>query len=155
MADFVVLATADWDHRLWTNKQHTALSLKRAGHRVLYIESLGLRPPRADRQDGQRIVKRLRRMFKPPRKVEPGLWVWSPMVIPGGSRGLLLRINRLLIRSALELILWGLRFRSPLLWTYNPLTSRYLPLKRCAGSFNRSMFSGAVYHCVDRIHAQP
>ena len=155
MADFVVLATADWDHRLWTNKQHTALSLKRAGHRVLYIESLGLRPPRADRQDGQRIVKRLRRMFKPPRKVEQGLWVWSPMVIPGGSRGLLLRINRLLIKSALALILWGLRFRSPLLWTYNPLTSRYLPLKRCAGSFNRSMFSGAVYHCVDRIHAQP
>ena len=27
MADFVVLATADWDHPLWTNKQHTALSL--------------------------------------------------------------------------------------------------------------------------------
>ena len=27
MADFVVLATADWDHPLWTNKQHTALTL--------------------------------------------------------------------------------------------------------------------------------
>ena len=31
MADFVVLATADWDHPLWTNKQHTALTLAAAG----------------------------------------------------------------------------------------------------------------------------
>ncbi|QNJ01881.1 glycosyltransferase [Synechococcus sp. PROS-U-1] len=155
MADFVVLATADWDHRLWTNKQHTALSLQRAGHRVLYIESLGLRPPRADRQDSQRIVKRLRRMFRPPRQVEPGLWVWSPMVIPGGTRGVLLHINRVLFSSALGWILRGLRFRSPLLWTYNPLTGRYLNLKRRAGTSKPSMFSAAVYHCVDRIHAQP
>ena len=155
MADFVVLATADWDHRLWTNKQHTALSLQRAGHRVLYIESLGLRPPRADRQDRQRIVKRLRRMFRPPRQVEPGLWVWSPMVIPGGTRGVLLHINRVLFSSALGWILRGLRFRSPLLWTYNPLTGRYLNLKRRAGTSKPSMFSAAVYHCVDRIHAQP
>jgi glycosyltransferase involved in cell wall biosynthesis len=155
MADFVVLATADWDHRLWTNKQHTALSLRRAGHRVLYIESLGLRPPRADRQDLQRIVKRLRRMFSPPRQVEPGLWVWSPMVIPGGTRGGLLHINRVLFSSALGWILRGLRFRSPLLWTYNPLTCRYLKLKRRAGTSKPSMFSAAVYHCVDRIHAQP
>ena len=155
MADFVVLATADWDHRLWTNKQHTALSLQRAGHRVLYIESLGLRPPRADRQDRQRIVKRLRRMFRPPRQVEPGLWVWSPMVIPGGTRGVLLHLNRVLFSSALAWILRGLRFRSPLLWTYNPLTGRYLNLKRRAGTSKPSMFSAAVYHCVDRIHAQP
>ena len=155
MADFVVLATADWDHRLWTNKQHTARSLHRAGHRVLYIESLGLRPPRADRQDRQRIIKRLRRMFRPPRQVEPGLWVWSPMVIPGGTRGMLMRINRVVFSTALAWVLRRLRFHAPLLWTYNPLTGRYLNLKRRAGSSTSSMFSAAVYHCVDRIHAQP
>ena len=155
MADFVVLATADWDHRLWTNKQHTALSLHRAGHRVLYIESLGLRPPRADRQDRQRIVKRLRRMFNPPRQVEPGLWIWSPMVIPGGTRGMLMRINRLLFSGSLAWVIRRLRFRSPLLWTYNPLTGRYLNLKRRAAASTSSMFSAAIYHCVDRIHAQP
>ena len=155
MADFVVLATADWDHRLWTNKQHTALALQRAGHRVLYIESLGLRPPRADRQDRQRIIKRLRRMFRSPRQVEPGLWVWSPMVIPGGTRGVLLRINRVLFGSALSWVLRSLRFRCPLLWTYNPLTGCYLNLRRRGGAAKASMFSGGVYHCVDRIHAQP
>ena len=155
MPDIVLLSTADWDHPLWTNKQHTALSLHRAGHRVLYIESLGLRPPRADRQDRQRIVKRLRRMFSPPRQVESGLWIWSPMVIPGGTRGVLMRINRVLFSGALAWVLRRLRFRSPLLWTYNPLTGRYLNLKRRPAAWSSSMFSAAVYHCVDRIHAQP
>ena len=155
MADFVVLATADWDHRLWTNKQHTARSLHRAGHRVLYVESLGLRPPRADRQDRQRIIKRLRRMVRPPRQVKPGLWVWSPMVIPGGTRGVLLRINRVLFGGALSWVLRRLRFRRPILWTYNPLTGRYLNLRQPGATSKSPMFSGAVYHCVDRIHAQP
>ena len=27
MADVVLLATADWDHPLWTNKQHVAVAL--------------------------------------------------------------------------------------------------------------------------------
>ena len=155
MADIVLLSTADWDHPLWTNKQHTALSLHRAGHRVLYIESLGLRPPRVDRQDRQRIIKRLRRMFSPPRQVESGLWIWSPMVIPGGTRGVWMRINRMLFSGALASVLRRLRFRSPLLWTYNPLTARYLNLKRRSAASTSSMFSAAVYHCVDRIHAQP
>ena len=43
MADVILLSTADWDHPLWTNKQHLAVSLADAGHRVLYIDSLGVR----------------------------------------------------------------------------------------------------------------
>jgi hypothetical protein len=49
MADFVVLSTADWDHPLWTNKQHVAVSLAGLGHRVVYVDSLGLRPARPGR----------------------------------------------------------------------------------------------------------
>ena len=68
MADFVVLATADWDHPLWTNKQHTALTLAAAGHRVLYVESLGIRPPRVGAADRTRIYRRLRRLLQLPRQ---------------------------------------------------------------------------------------
>ena len=68
MADFVVLATADWDHPLWTNKQHTAITLAEAGHRVLYVESLGIRPPRVGAADRLRIARRLRRMLQFPRQ---------------------------------------------------------------------------------------
>ena len=146
MADFIVLATADWDHPLWTNKQHTAVSLVALGHRVLYVESLGLRPPRKGLADLSRILKRLRRVARPPRQVQPGLWVWSPLVLPGASRPLAQRLNRLLVRRGLELAHRWLGFQDPILWTYNPLTLDVLPL----GSFG-----GCVYHCVDRIQAQP
>ena len=78
MADFVLLATADWDHQLWTNKQHTALTLAAAGHRVLYVESLGIRPPRAGASDRTRIVRRLRRMMQLPRQRRERLLVLSP-----------------------------------------------------------------------------
>jgi glycosyltransferase involved in cell wall biosynthesis len=146
MADFVVLATADWDHPLWTNKQHTALSLVEHGHRVLYVESLGLRPPRASTSDGLRIVRRLQRMLRPPRQVRPNLWVWSPAVLPGGIHGHALVLNRGLCRAGLTVALRLLRFHHPLLWTYNPLTRLYLALND---------FSSSVYHCVDSIQDQP
>ena len=41
--NIILISTADWNHPLWTNKQHVSLSLANAGFRVLYVESLGLR----------------------------------------------------------------------------------------------------------------
>ena len=146
MADFVVLATADWDHPLWTNKQHTALTLAAAGHRVLYVESLGIRPPRVGAADRTRIVRRLRRLLQLPRKRRDRLWVWSPPVLPGGHGGLALQINRCLLRGGLELACRWLGFKNLILWTYNPLTTLYLDPGR---------FQSSVYHCVDRIQDQP
>ena len=64
MADFVILSTADWDHPLWTNKQHVACSLAELGHRVLYVDSLGLRGPRVDKTDSGRIWRRLKADLK-------------------------------------------------------------------------------------------
>lgn len=146
MADFVVLATADWDHPLWTNKQHTAQALVAEGHRVLYVESLGLRPPRVGAADRTRILRRLRRMVQPPRRRQQRLWVWSPPVLPGGNQGLALAFNRLALQLGLTIARRLLGFQQPLLWTYNPLTLLYLDLKQ---------FSGSIYHCVDRIQDQP
>ena len=146
MADFVVLATADWDHPLWTNKQHTALTLAAAGHRVLYVESLGIRPPRVGAADRTRIVRRLRRMFQLPRQRRERLWVWSPPVLPGGHSGGALCFNRRVLQAGLLLARSWLGFTNPILWTYNPLTTRYL---------DPEVFAGSVYHCVDRIQEQP
>ena len=146
MADFIVLATADWDHPLWTNKQHTAVSLAALGHRVLYVESLGLRPPRKGTADLPRILKRLRRVARPPRQVQRGIWVWSPLVLPGASHPLARRLNRVLVRGGLQLMRRWLGLQNSILWTYNPLTLEVLSL---------TSFAASVYHCVDRIQAQP
>ena len=98
MADIVLLSTADWDHPLWTNKQHVACALAAEGERVLYVESLGLRSVQVKSQDFRRILRRLFLGLRFLRSVRPGIWVLSPLVLPGGSHGLALRLNRLMVR---------------------------------------------------------
>ena len=146
MADIVLLSTADWDHPLWTNKQHVACSLAAEGERVLYVESLGLRSVQAKSQDFSRILRRLLLGLRFVRQVRPGIWVLSPLVLPGGSHGVALRLNRLMLRCSVSIACWVLRFRSPWLWTYNPLTLLYLPLKG---------FALSIYHAVDAVQEQP
>jgi glycosyltransferase involved in cell wall biosynthesis len=155
MADITLLATADWDHPLWTNKQHVACTLVQLGHRVLYVESLGLRPPRAGPRapaavqaasDRRRIWRRLRHGLRPPRQVRPGLWVWSPLVLPGAQGGWPLRGNRLMLRLGLAAWRRLLGLRADWLWTYNPMTLAVL---------DPDPWRLLIYHCVDAIQNQP
>ena len=144
--DITLLATADWDHPFWTNKQHVAVSLVDLGHRVLYLDSLGLRPPTLAARDRGRLWRRLRRCLAGPRQVRHGLWVVAPLQLPLRAGDRVDRCNRLLLALSLRYAYWRLRFRRDLIWTYNPRTSRLLDL-RC---YRRSL-----YHCVDAIDAQP
>lgn len=144
--DIVLLSTADWDNPFWTNKQHVAVELARRGHRVLYIDSLGLRRPSASSQDFSRIVRRLLRALRAPRPVRERLWVWSPLVIPLQGYALVRRLNRWLLAAGLRLWSGRLGMRRDLLWTYNPMTTRLFPI---------GGFTTMVYHCVDEIQAQP
>jgi glycosyltransferase involved in cell wall biosynthesis len=146
--DVVLLSTADWDHPFWTNKQHVASAMVQLGHRVLYVESVGLRAPRIEVQDLRRIVRRLLRAFRPPRKIVNGLWVWSPLLIPAPRTPLQRRFNRLVFMAMLEFWRRWLGLRADLLWTYNPLIGQLLPLAPCG-------FQQLVYHCVDDLTAQP
>ncbi|MAR52910.1 MAG: glycosyl transferase [Propionibacteriaceae bacterium] len=147
MADVLILSTADWDHPLWTNKQHLAVSLADLGHRVVYVESLGIRTPRIKGgQDLRRIARRLRHVLVPLRLRQERIWVLSPPVIPGLLSGRGLRMNRWILQACLAMVSWRLRFSRVVLWTFNPFAARY---------FSLNHFDQTVYHCVDRIQAQP
>lgn len=144
--DIVLLSTADWDNPFWTNKQHVAVELARLGHRVLYIDSLGLRRPSASARDVRRIANRLLKAARPPRKARDNLWVWSPIVLPWHGNPLVRRINRALLGAGLWTWLKLLGLERQWLWTYNPLTTEF---------FDLDTFSCRIYHCVDEIKAQP
>lgn len=142
----ILISTADWDHPLWTNKQHVACSLADAGFRVLYVESLGIRSIRMKSNDFLRIFRRIFRAFKIFRKARPGVWVLSPLVIPSGNYGLALLINRISLKIALAVGRFFLELKDPLLWTYNPLTARFIRLDK---------FKLIIYHAVDALQEQP
>ena len=146
MADILLISTADWDHPIWTNKQHVACALSELGHRVLYVESLGLRPIRVDASDSRRLIKRLYKGLRPPRQVRPGLWCWSPLVLPGARGSLAMCLSRQSFRLGLRVAIWMLGLHPVWIWTYNPKTLAY---------YKPPKDKLLIYHCVDDIQSQP
>ncbi len=143
--DITLLATADWDHPFWTNKQHVAVSLAALGHRVLYVDSLGLRPPTLAARDRGRLWRRLLRALPGPARAARNLGGVAPAAAPAaGPR--VDRLNRLVLGATLALARRWLGLRRDLLWTYNPRTAVLLP----PAAYGRSL-----YHCVDAIDTQP
>ncbi len=144
--DILLLSTADWDNPFWTNKQHVALELAQLGHKVLYVDSLGLRQPSMNKADLSRIFKRIIKSLKFPKNVRNNLWVCSPIVIPLQKYRIIRVVNKCLLYLFLQFHMFLLGFRSPILWTYNPITMDVFSVRKEAR---------VVYHCVDEIKEQP
>lgn len=148
----ILFATADWDEPYWTNKQHCAKTLAELGTRVLYVESVGLRSPKAgSTKDWGRLWNRLRKglssLLLGANERAPGIFVLSPLLIPAGYRHPATRaLNRLLLRAAIARTSWQREFTRPLIWTYHP--------------FMLDVIEGidigpVLYHCVDDLAAVP
>ena len=144
--DIVLLSTADWDNPYWTNKQHVALKLGEMGHRVLYVESLGLRRPTVSRRDVTRLWRRLKRGLGAPRRVHQSIWVWSPIVLPLHSFTPARVLNRVFFELMLRFWLFRRGLRPDLLWTYSPMAASVLSVRR---------FRTICYHSVDDVKTQP
>jgi glycosyltransferase involved in cell wall biosynthesis len=144
--DIVIISTADWDHPLWTNNQHIAVRLVQRGFRVLYVESLGLRRPTGAPRDLKRIVKRCLKSIRGLRQVQPGLFVYSPIVFPFFGSRTVREINDFLLASRLGRLLNNLSFRRVIIWTYNPFV---------VGLRDAIQASLMIYHCVDDLSAVP
>ena len=144
--DVLLFSTADWDNPFWTNKQHMALQFAQHGYRVLYVDSLGLRQPTRTVRDFKRIVARLGKALPIPRRVRPGVWRISPLVVPLHRWSAMRRCNDHLLRAMLRWNMSCLGFKKPLVWTYNPLLYRLI---------STLPHRGVIYHCVDDLRFGP
>ncbi len=144
--NILLLSTADWDNPFWTNKQHVAVELSKLGYKVLYVDSIGLRPPTLNKSDMSRILGRLLKGLKPPQKVVDNLWVWSPIVIPFQKYFVIRLFNKVLLSVFSQLFMFSLGFKKAMVWSYNPMTLDILYVGRS---------TRLIYHCVDDIKQQP
>ncbi|NOR54958.1 MAG: glycosyltransferase [Sulfurovum sp.] len=144
--DIVIFSTADWDNPFWTNKQHMAKTFEENGHRVIYIDSLGLRKPTATARDIKRILKRLKSLFVPYSHVSKNIWKISPFIIPFHSNKFISFVNKWILVSFVKVLAFFLGFKKPIIWTYSPITDQIVD------AFDSDTL---VYHCVDDLSASP
>jgi len=144
--DIIIVSTADWDNPFWTNKQHMAGIFAQRGFRVLYIESLGLRRPTANKKDLSRICRRFWKGLKGLSRAGENIWVFSPLVIPFHNNPLFRWLNGRILVNRIKSHGRRLDFQNPVIWTYNPLAMTI---------FKGMPSSLMIYHCVDDLSSAP
>ena len=145
--DIVMFSTADWKTPYWTNKQHIASRLAARGHRLLYVETVGLRRPTLNKVDVVRAAARLKRGLVPIAQVQENLWVLSPLTFPSASRNrVIASFNDWRLRRSISGWLQKHQVSRPLVWTYHPF------MLQMTGALHPSLL---VYHCVDDVGVIP
>ncbi|MDR0966644.1 MAG: glycosyltransferase, partial [Myxococcales bacterium] len=132
----------------WTGDPLSKMHLMRIlskENRILWIESLGNRAPKASLQDARRIGRKLSAAvstLKAPREVEPNLWVLSPLALPAWESRLAADLNRRWLGFQIERAMARLSFKAPHVWCFLPSAAWV------ATSLRRRLL---IYHCVDEF----
>lgn len=121
-------------------------TFEKHGDKIIYIDSLGIRKPKASKGDILRILKRFKALFKPYKKVSDNIWIVSPFVIPLHRFKIVKIFNDLFLSFIIKILMFFLNFKEYMIWTYSPVTNTIV-----------DKFSPCtiVYHCVDNLSALP
>jgi glycosyltransferase involved in cell wall biosynthesis len=139
--DLVVFSN-DWDGDP-LSKTHIMRILARE-NRVLWVNSIGNRVPRANAHDLRRIWKKLSKFTEGVREVERNIWVLAPLAIPLYGSEAVRVTNRALLRAQVLRAMRRLQFQRPISWSYLPASAPVV------GTLGEEL---VVYQCVDEFSA--
>jgi glycosyltransferase involved in cell wall biosynthesis len=139
--DLVVFSN-DWDGDP-LSKVHIMRILSKE-NRILWVNSIGNRAPRANAHDVKRIFGKLEKFTQGIKEVEPNLFVLSPLAIPFYGSDLVRTANRHLLRLQVLRAMKQLGFKKPISWSFLPASA---PVSGTLGE------EFVVYHCVDEFSA--
>ncbi len=138
----IVCFTKDWAEDP-TSCNHIMRMLAR-DNRVLWLNSVcSRRPDFASGRDLRRIGRKLAAFAQGPQRVDHGLWVYTPLVLPFPHDPVAVALNRKLLRLTLAALRRRLGMRDFQLWSFLPTTGAYVGLGE----------SLAVYYCTDEWSA--
>ncbi|MBD3237736.1 MAG: glycosyltransferase [Candidatus Eisenbacteria bacterium] len=146
--EIVCFGSADYEEPNWVNAQHLMWRLAER-HRVLYVNSLGLRPPRAARGDLRKIGRRLAALWRGVLRrphADRDLHLLTPWNLPSGRGALREALGARLLSAQLRGALQRLGFRTPLVWSFLPSAAPVIA---------RLAPAALVYHCVDAYEVNP
>jgi hypothetical protein len=139
----IVCFSNDWDGDP-LSKTHLMRILAR-DNRVLWVNALGIRTPKANANDAQRIVKKLRDAARGITEPEPNLHVLAPLYVPAAYGSEAMRaLNRIFVRQQVLFAMRRLGMRRPLTWAFLPSAAWV------AGTLGEE---AVIYHVVDEFSA--
>jgi len=139
--DLVVFSN-DWDGDP-LSKTHIMRILSR-DNRILWVNSIGNRAPKANAHDLLRIGKKLASFTRGVVEAERNIFVLAPLAIPLYGSDLVRAANRVLLRTQVRMAMSELDFRRPISWSFLPASA---PV---SGTLGEEL---VVYHCVDEFSA--
>ncbi|EPA0530403.1 glycosyltransferase [Vibrio alginolyticus] len=134
-----------------SSTQHIVKQLA-ANHRILWVNSIGLRQPKLDSKDIQRALNKLTRVFhnvgshKPTLDSEtsPNIHIINLLTIPAPNSALARKVAAKMMKHQLNKQLQALGFDKPVFWTSLPTAADV-----CAEMNPR----GLIYYCGDDFSA--
>jgi glycosyltransferase involved in cell wall biosynthesis len=115
----IIYVSNDWRAENKTSGHHICEVLAR-NNRILYVEAAGQRAPRASTRDARKIFRKMRQVWKKPERVEPNIFLYSPVVIPLHRFALVRQLNRLLLGLLLRRATRAIGFKTPIVWIFMP-----------------------------------
>ena len=142
--DVICISSIDWDF-IWQGHQEIMSRLAAQGHRVLFIENTGVRPPRFG--DLPRVMSRLRnwrRGTKGFREERPNLFIHSPIVVPLPYSRLAQWLNKRILMRGINRWMRAVGVTRPVVWTFLPT-----PLARAViADIDPAL---TIYYCIDDL----
>lgn len=138
----IVCFSNDWDGDP-LSKTHLMRLLARE-NRILWVNSLGNRTPRASASDAAKILRKLRAAAQGVVEVEHNIHVLSPLYVPAYASEAARSANRALVRHQVRRAMSRLGMSRPITWSFLPSAA---PV---AGTLGESL---VVYHVVDEFSA--
>ncbi len=138
----IVCFSNDWDGDP-LSKTHLMRLLARE-NRVLWVNSLGNRSPRASASDVVKIVRKLRAAARGVVEVERNIHVLAPLYVPAYGSEAARAANRALLRFQIRAAMSRLGMSRPIAWSFLPSAAPVV------GTLGESL---VVYHVVDEFSA--
>lgn len=140
----IYVSTFEWDYHTARPQQLARALAERFP--VLYVETTGLRGVGAG--DLPRLLRRIRRGLAGRHQPRPGIWVFSPLVLPLHHSRLARALNRLLLRDAI-------RGQAGDLGLVNPLLLISIPTAASIDLVGHLGEAATIYDCMDDLTAIP
>ena len=97
-----------------------------ADHKVLWVNTIGLRAAKADGFTFLRGLEKLKEWSHPLRQVSDNLWVLAPVMLPTAGQGVLAALNRTIASASVRSAMRKIGIERPVFWATVPTAADFV-----------------------------